>query len=86
MRDIHWKLSARMDQLMSRRYAAEKKKLVDFFLDLSSDAKEDIYRMDAFWNWRRLFPENWCAGNDTPRLVEGGGYRKYGQPGCGASR
>ena len=84
MRDIHWKLSARMDQLMSRRYAAEKKKLVDFFLDLSSDAKEDIYRLDAFWElasavsrelvrWEMIHRVWWRAadtGNMVSQVVE----------------
>lgn len=79
MRDIHWKLSARMDQLMSRKYAAEKKKLVDFFLDLSSNTQANIRRMDAFWEltaavsrelvqWEMIH-RVWWRASDTGNMV-----------------
>ncbi|MGI6007798.1 MAG: DUF58 domain-containing protein [Ruminococcus sp.] len=84
MRDIHWKLSARMDQLMSRKYASEKKKMVDFFLDLQGGGQEDIRRMDAFWElaaaisrdlvqWEMIHRVWWRAsdsGNMVSQVVE----------------
>lgn len=84
MRDIHWKLSARMDQLMSRKYAAEKKKMVDFFLDLGGIGQEGLKRMDAFWElaaaisrdlvqWEMIHQVWWRAsdsGNMVSQIVE----------------
>ncbi|MGI6011399.1 MAG: DUF58 domain-containing protein [Ruminococcus sp.] len=84
MRDIHWKLSARMDQLMSRKYAAEKKKMVDFFLDLQGSGQEKLSRIDAFWElaaavsrdlvqWEMIHRVWWRAagtGNMVSQIVE----------------
>ncbi|WP_411336995.1 DUF58 domain-containing protein [Ruminococcus gauvreauii] len=48
MRDIHWKLSAKMDQMMSRQFAAETQCTATVYLDFRKSGDEDIRRLDAF--------------------------------------
>lgn len=48
MRDIHWKLSAKMDQLMSRQYAAETQCMASIYLDFRRKGDETIRHLDAF--------------------------------------
>ncbi|MCH1981766.1 DUF58 domain-containing protein [Ruminococcus sp. OA3] len=48
MRDIHWKLSAKMDQMMSRQFAAESQCTATIYLDFRKSGDEDIRRLDAF--------------------------------------
>lgn len=48
MRDIHWKLSAKMDQMMSRQFAAESRCSATVYLDFRRNGEEGIRRMDAF--------------------------------------
>jgi hypothetical protein len=48
MKDIHWKLSARNDQLLSKRYAREESIEALVYLNLFTQERMSAARMDAF--------------------------------------
>lgn len=48
IRNIHWKLSAKQDEILTKRYTADEKSVVGVFLDPGKDRNVDIKRLDAF--------------------------------------
>ena len=49
LRFVHWKLTARTDELMSRQFSEETQPLPVLFLDRWREEEMDLLQMDAFW-------------------------------------
>lgn len=49
MRDIHWKLSARNDNILIKKYSSDIENRISFFIDMRNERKVDIGRKDAFY-------------------------------------
>lgn len=49
IRDIHWKLSARNDELLSKKYSSDIQNRITFFIDLRTEKDISIERKDAFY-------------------------------------
>ena len=57
MRDIHWKLSAKMDQMMSRQFAAETQCTATVYLDF----QKAVMRTSAVWMLSVSWPPQCCT-------------------------
>lgn len=49
MRDIHWKLSARNDEILSKKYSSDIQNRITFFIDLRTEKDISIERKDVFY-------------------------------------
>lgn len=49
LRAVHWKLTARLDDMMSRQYSEETAPLPIFYVQRGKKKEMDIGRMDAYW-------------------------------------
>ena len=49
IRDIHWKLSARNDEVLSKKYSSDIENRIIFFIDLSKEKDIGIGRNDVFY-------------------------------------
>ncbi len=49
MRDIHWKLSARNDEILSKKYSSDIENRITFFIDLRTEKGISIERRDIFY-------------------------------------
>jgi len=49
MRDIHWKLSARNDNILIKKYSSDIENRISFFIDMRNERKVDIGRREAFY-------------------------------------
>lgn len=49
IRDIHWKLSARNDNLLIKKYSSDIENRISFFIDMRKVRKVDIERKEAFY-------------------------------------
>jgi uncharacterized protein (DUF58 family) len=68
MKDIHWKLSARNDQLLSKRYVEEESIEALVYLNLFAWEKMSVARMDAFLEVSSAVSIGLLEGRHTHRV------------------
>jgi uncharacterized protein (DUF58 family) len=68
MKDIHWKLSARNDQLLSKRYVEEESREALVYLNLFARKKMSAERMDAFLELSSAVSLGLLEGRHTHRV------------------
>lgn len=49
MRDIHWKLSARNNEVLSKKYSSDTENRITFFIDLRKEKDVSIEKKDVFY-------------------------------------
>lgn len=49
MRDIHWKLSARNDEVLSKKYSSDIENIITLFIDLRNEREISVDKKDIFY-------------------------------------